>query len=132
MEESNKKTIWIVEDDEGISEITALILNENGYITNQIDNQDDLFKKLDLEKPDLILLDIFLYNANGIEIAARIKSANLTKNIPIIIMSADTQIEVKIQNTDVDDYIKKPFELKEFLAKVEKHLSNGLNLIQAA
>lgn len=131
-QKNNLKKVWIVEDDEGISEITSLILDDNGYESDAIKNVDQLFAKLEKEMPDLILLDIFLYNANGIDIAKKIKAGEKTKHIPIIIMSADTQIEMKIKDTGVDDFLKKPFELNEFISKIEKFLVKEPEMLIAA
>lgn len=123
-ETKNGKKIWIVEDDEGISEVTSLILQEKGYQASSIFSEEELFQMLEESEPDLILLDIFLYNANGADIAKKLKSNDETKNIPIVMMSADTQIVAKVQESGADDYIKKPFELSDLVRVIEKNIKD--------
>lgn len=123
----NKKEVWIVEDDEGISEVTTLILNEYGYAPQVIKTSQELFTRLKTQWPSLILLDIFLNDTNGVEVLKKIKSNFRLSSIPIVLMSADTQIEAKAKEAGADDYLKKPFELTDFLKKVEKYTQNGLN-----
>lgn len=123
-ETKNGKNIWIVEDDEGISEVTSLILQEKGYQASSIFSEEELFQMLEESEPDLILLDIFLYNANGADIAKKLKSNDETKNIPIVMMSADTQIVAKVQESGADDYIKKPFELSDLVRVIEKNIKD--------
>jgi len=123
-ETKNGKNIWIVEDDEGISEVTSLILQEKGYQASSIFSEEELFQMLEESKPDLILLDIFLYNANGADIAKKLKSKDETRNIPIVMMSADTQIVAKVQESGADDYIRKPFELSDLVRVIEKNIKD--------
>lgn len=117
-----KTHVWIIDDDPGILEVTEIVLQEEGYATTTIQNESEL--DLRLEKkivPHLILLDVLMSGTDGRDIAKKLKSLNSTKDIPIVMMSADTKIEEKVKEAGVNDYIKKPFDIEELIKKVYQY-----------
>lgn len=113
--------ILVVDDDPGILESTQLLLEFEGYEVDTASCGDSLYK-LDNNLPDLILLDIWLSGENGGDIAKVLKSKSLTKNIPIILFSANRDIEIIQQTCGADDCIAKPFQFEDLLTKLRKHL----------
>lgn len=116
------KKILVVDDDKDILEILKIILEEHKFSVETVNNVRMLQKKLtNGHQPDLIILDYLLPETNGIEIAKKLREQEKTKKIPIIIISAIMEnIDHKNQKY-IDEFLRKPFNLKEFISIVEKH-----------
>lgn len=120
-EGKNIKTILIADDDTAILDSTRLILEYEGYAVQSVDN-GDLLRELKKPLPDLILLDIWLSGTNGGEIASFLKSNPATKNVPIIMFSANRDVKLIAEKSGVEDFLVKPFEIKELLDKISRYL----------
>ena len=109
--------ILIVEDDAGISDFIIPELEHEGFSTCLAVTGREALEKFEAEKPDLILLDIMLPELNGLEVLRRIR-ANST--VPVILETARGETIDKINglNLGADDYIPKPFEIEELLARI--------------
>lgn len=109
--------ILIVEDDAGISDFVISELEHEGYTTSLAVNGRDALLKFENEKPDLILLDIMLPELNGLEVLRRIRAVS---TVPVILETARGETIDKINglNLGADDYIPKPFEIEELLARI--------------
>ena len=109
--------ILIVEDDAGISDFIIPELEHEGYTTCLAVSGREALEKFDAEKPDLILLDIMLSELNGLEVLRRIRAVS---TVPIILETARGETIDKINglNLGADDYIPKPFEIEELLARI--------------
>ncbi|MDA3839190.1 MAG: response regulator transcription factor [Candidatus Delongbacteria bacterium] len=122
----NALKILLVEDEIDISEIIKINLETQGYsIDTAISAEDAL--KMSLETYDLFIFDIMLENMTGIELAKIIKSNNNIQNTPIIFLTAKNTEENKLDGFEVgaDDYITKPFSVKEFIARVKAVLKRS-------
>lgn len=117
----NKIKILIIEDDEEISEFMSTELGFEGYETFVSHDGIEGLSQARKIAPDLILLDRMLPNMNGIDICKRIKQ---TSDIPIIILTALGESYNKVEGFDAgaNDYLVKPFNLDEFLARVKNQL----------
>ena len=115
--ETNGKKILIVEDDKGISDFVIPELEHEGFVTSLAEAGRVALEKFESEKPDLILLDIMLPELNGLEVLRRIRQ---NSNVPIILETARGETIDKITglNSGADDYIPKPFEIEELLARI--------------
>jgi len=122
MTKTSTKTIWIVDDDEGILEVIDIILQEEGYHTKIVNNGMKLTDLLLREKPNLILLDILMSGYDGREISRKIKDNPKTSEIPIIIMSANTKVEEKSVEARADAYLMKPFDINTLLEIVKNYV----------
>ncbi len=109
--------ILIVEDDKGISDFIIPELEHEGYTTCLAVTGREALEKFEREKPDLILLDIMLPELNGLEVLRRIRAVS---TIPVILETARGETIDKINglNLGADDYIPKPFEIEELLARI--------------
>ncbi len=112
------KSILIVEDDQNIAELLQLYLNNEGYTTHIASDGGqgvDLFRKL---SPDLVLLDIMLPVMDGWAVLHTIRQSS---QVPVIMLTAKGETTDKVTGLKqgADDYITKPFEMKEVLARVE-------------
>ncbi|MBU8910619.1 MAG: response regulator, partial [Desulfobacterales bacterium] len=120
MEEIEKKRILVIEDEVHIADGIRLNLSLQGYqVKIAIDGLDGLDQWRSW-KPDLIILDIMLPMIDGFSILKTIRQED--EKIPVLILSArgDTKDKVKGLRYGVDDYLSKPFDLEEFLLRVER------------
>ena len=109
--------ILIVEDDAGISDFVVPELEHEGFTTVLAVTGREALEKFESEKPDLILLDIMLPELNGLEVLRRIRAVS---TVPVILETARGETIDKINglNLGADDYIPKPFEIEELLARI--------------
>jgi DNA-binding response OmpR family regulator len=117
-----KKRILIADDDPGIQEIFTLIFERAGFTVDMKMNGEDLVKNK-FFLPDIFLIDKQLSGYDGLEICRQLKSWKQTKHIPVIMVSAAPDIAVLSKEAGADDYIEKPFEIKELLALVNRYVN---------
>lgn len=117
METENAKKILLVEDDKGISDFLICELNHEGFTTVLAETGRQALEKFESENPDLILLDVMLPEMNGLEVLRRIRKIS---KVPVILETARGETIDKINglNEGADDYIAKPFETEELLARI--------------
>ena len=118
MDETIKKyKILIVEDDKGISDFIIPELEHEGFKTVLAETGRQALELFDSENPDLVLLDVMLPELNGLEVLRRIRAKS---NVPVILETARGETIDKINglNSGADDYIPKPFEIEELLARI--------------
>lgn len=119
-----KKRILAVEDEKDILEILEFILNDSGYEIKTSLTARNIFKDVEEFHPDLILLDIMIYDKDGREICKALKMNNSTKNIPVVMVSAHPDIENTIgKEVGANDYVAKPFDIDFLLQKIENQLA---------
>ena len=119
--------LLIVEDDADLVHLLEYNLSKKGYATMAALDGLDACYLIEEEKPDLILLDIMLPGLSGLEICKIIRSHDHEEisDIPIIMLTALGSLEAKLKGIEVgaDDYIPKPFAVKEVLLKVDRLIS---------
>lgn len=115
---TKEKKIFIADDDPDILEILSLMLRTNRYNVQASTNANDIFKYQE-DLPDLILLDIWMSGLDGREICKRLKENKLTKKIPVIFVSANSNIEEITHQYKAQGYIAKPFEMKKLLKEID-------------
>ena len=122
--------IYCVEDDESIRELVVYALKNNGFEANGFENADDLYKNIQDQLPDLLILDIMLPGDDGYIILKNIRKDNNTKDIPVIMLTAKTSEYDKIKGLDMgaDDYISKPFGVMELISRVKAVLRRSIKL----
>src|ERR1700743_1449955 len=119
------KKILVIEDDKDIRDTIVYILEEENY--EVISSEDSkILKSISTIKPDLILLDNWLTDwksdANGQQLSKELKTNPATSHIPIIIISAVSNIKEIAEAGQADDYLRKPFDLNELVDTVKKYL----------
>ena len=115
-------TILVIEDDRALREGLVLNFELHGYqVDAAADGEEGMQKAFDL-RPDLIVLDIMLPGWSGLDILTELRDRN--ENVPVLILSARGSTDNKVEglNIGADDYLAKPFELSELLARVEAML----------
>lgn len=116
-----KKKILVVDDDPAILESLEIILEMEGYKVIPLLNTDKIYKEIRRHKPSLILLDVWLSGGvDGTEITRFIKAQNEWKNVPVILISALSNVEKAAKSSYADDFLAKPFEIDDVIDKVNK------------
>lgn len=115
------KHILIVDDDPGIQDAFRLILERAGYAVTVYDNGNPLFQD-DFTPPDIFILDKQLSGADGLDICRLLKQRELTQHIPVIMLSASPHIYQLAKDAGADDFLEKPFKLKELLEMIKQYV----------
>lgn len=113
--------IYIVEDDKNIREIESIALKNSGYQVMMFEFARDFMEALEKQLPDLLLLDIMLPDADGLEIVESLRQKAATKELPVIMVTAKTAEIDKVKGLDIgaDDYLTKPFGIMELISRVK-------------
>lgn len=113
--------VLIIDDEEHIVELIKYNLEASGFTTFEAYNGNDGLKTAKKEVPDLILLDLMLPGIDGLEVCKRIRNDDKLKNVPIIMLTAKSEEIDKILGLELgaDDYITKPFSVRELNARVK-------------
>ncbi len=112
----------VVEDDEGISGVMKIILEEDGYNVQLLTAGKAIQKRVINYSPNLILLDISMPGIDGREVTLLLKRNQDTKSIPIVVVSALNETEKIARDIGADDFLAKPFAMDALLAMAKKHI----------
>lgn len=110
--------VLIVDDDKNICELISLYLKKEGYLTVCANDGEEALAKFKTAQPDLIILDVMLPKIDGIRVCRDIRA---TSNVPIIMLTAKGETFDKVLGLEMgaDDYLVKPFEAKELVARIK-------------
>ena len=114
----NKQKILIVDDDENIAELISLYMTKECFETRIVYDGESALQELDSFSPDLILLDLMLPGMDGYQVCREVRQKSQT---PIIMLSAKGEVFDKVLGLELgaDDYLEKPFDTKELVARVK-------------
>ena len=127
----NKQKILIVDDDENIAELISLYLAKECFDTKIVGDGESALEMIKTYQPNIMLLDIMLPGIDGYEVLREVRKSS---NLPIIILSAKGEVFDKVLGLELgaDDYIMKPFDSKEMVARVKAVLRRFQPTIQTA
>ncbi|OAS14835.1 response regulator transcription factor [Paenibacillus oryzisoli] len=116
-----KSRILIIEDEKAIADLLAYALNKEGFHTMAVNTGSDGLREIETFNPQLLLLDWMLPDMSGLDICRKVTAA---QNLPIIMITARSDITDKIVGLEfgVDDYITKPFDMREVVARIRNIL----------
>ena len=125
------KRILLVEDEAAVREMVSFALGQDGYIIDEAEDGISAESQIANQQPDLILLDWMLPDVSGLELLRRWKRKESMQDIPIIMLTARVEERDKIDGLDsgADDYITKPFSIKELSARIRAVLRRGTGSI---
>jgi DNA-binding response OmpR family regulator len=110
--------VLVVEDDSDIASLLSEILQNEGYATAAVSNDDDLRPQLD-QRPDLILLDLRLTRGSAEQILESVRARGMA-DVPVLLLSAAGDLAERAKELGVTEYLAKPFELEELLVVVRR------------
>jgi signal transduction histidine kinase len=119
-----KPRVLIVDDDERNVTLLTVKMEKDGYEVENASNGLEALEKVPQYRPDLILMDVMMPKMDGYEALRRLKSAEETRYIPVIMLTGRSEVEDKVMGFEVgaEDYIIKPFSLREVSARVKSLL----------
>jgi DNA-binding response OmpR family regulator len=121
---SAKPRILVVDDDPSLLTLVEAMFGGEFEITHAETGEEGI-RKATVERPDLILLDLWLPDVLGVEIAERLRASAATSLIPVIMLTGDDSSEVASLRAGVDDYVTKPFDEDTLRARMENALRRG-------
>lgn len=126
--------ILVVDDDSSINELIKINLELIGYKVVQALDGIKGFALAKQELPSLVILDVMMPDVDGYTVAQRIRQNESTKNIPILMLTALSQLNDKVKGFDigVDDYLVKPFEMEELKVRVRALLKRSRQIPESA
>jgi len=113
------KTIFIVEDETGIRDALQLLLSFENYDVRSFSTVEAFNNRDQSVVPDIFILDVMLPDGLGTDLCNQLKEAPETSNIPVMIISAHAKAENVTQSCNADEFIPKPFDIDDVLAKIE-------------
>lgn len=116
--------ILVVDDNPENVELVRDILEVGGYLVLVARTGEEALTIAPEDQPDLVLLDVNMPGLNGFEVCAQLKQGDLTRNIPVIMLTALADVESRVQGLSVgaDDYLTKPFSPRELMARIDRSL----------
>jgi DNA-binding response OmpR family regulator len=121
---TTKGTILAVDDTHKSLKLLTDILTAEGYQVRPADSGELAIASVAASPPDLILLDIFMPGMNGFEVLRWLKAQEASRNIPVVFLSAATETKQRVEGLKLGavDFITKPFQTEELLARVQTHM----------
>ncbi|KLV07698.1 MULTISPECIES: phosphate regulon transcriptional regulator PhoB [Photobacterium] len=115
------RRILVVEDEAPIREMLCFVLEQKGYQAIEAEDYDTALEKICEPYPELVLLDWMLPGGSGINLIKHLKRDEVTRQIPVVMLTARGEEEDKVRGLEVgaDDYITKPFSPKELMARLK-------------
>ena len=121
------KNILIIEDNHAILDVITLILQSEAYKVTGLNKSADMMRNIDAFKPDLMILDIMLPDADGRELLSQIRTNQKTANIPVLMISAKYTAEnIKHGEYKPNGFLAKPFDIDDLLDKIEGILAGKI------
>lgn len=121
IQSSGEQIIAVVEDETDILELVSLHLKKHNFKVREFLDISSFYRYLNSELPDLVILDLMLPDADGLEVCKYLKNSENYQHIPIIILTARSDETEKILGLELgaDDYVTKPFSPRELVARVK-------------
>ena len=121
MKKNLNRKVLVCEDDRHIAEIIEIILRSRGYEVKTLAHGREIQKEVVAFLPDIILLDLWMPDIDGIKIASLLKKNTVSGSIPIIVISALSDARQISKEIDADDFLAKPFEMNDLISIVARH-----------
>ncbi len=118
------KKILIADDDTAIVDALLLLFNDKGFEVEST-VRGDRVQQMVQNQPDLLLLDVKMPDKDGRQICRALKQEKDTKNIPVIMISANKDTEKSAKDAGANDFLEKPFEIQDLMDKVEYHINSS-------
>jgi len=114
--------LLIVDDSTELLEVMKNILERNGYTVKTLIRADDIYREISEFQPDLLILDIYLAGEDGREICKELRKNIETKHLRVLVFSASPKTLEDYKSYYADDFMEKPFDLKNLVEKIKSVL----------
>lgn len=114
--------VLIVDDDNDLLEMVTLVLRTNGMEVFSLSDHTDFFTTLSNYRPDLIVLDIYLGDADGRELCRQLKNTEEFSDIPVVLYSAGHISSSSIEDCQANDFLQKPFDISVLLKRIRQQV----------
>lgn len=115
--------VLVVDDDADLLEMVDMALSKQGFTTSTLNNGKYFFNTVESFRPDIILLDIFLGDADGRKLCHQLKEVATSQSIPVILYSAGHISGSSIEHSHANAFVSKPFDIKQLVEKIKVLLS---------
>lgn len=122
---SKKTKILVVDDDSGIGEMLQTLLEFYGFEVKVTEQPDETERLITEEKVDLVMLDMLISGVHGTDVCARLRKNPDTAGTPVLMMSALHDAGRKCKEAGANDFIAKPFEMDELIARINTILQQN-------
>ncbi len=123
------KKLLIIDDDEDISAMLFLLLRSKNFEVEVVTKSENIFNRIKMYQPDIILLDVFLTGYDGRVICKQLKFHPDFKHIPVIMVSGDDEVLQTAELYGANDFIQKPFDAEVLLSKINNLVKVKDNLV---
>ena len=123
------KKLLIIDDDEDISAMLFLLLRSKNFEVEVVTKSENIFNRIKMYQPDIILLDVFLTGYDGRVICKQLKFHPDFKHIPVIMVSGDDEVLQTAEQYGANDFIQKPFDAEVLLSKINNLVTVKGNLV---
>src|SRR5215468_4054175 len=115
------KKIVVAEDDDAIAHLVAAALGDSGFLCLRAHDGDEAIRLARREAPDLLILDVMMPHTDGLEVAKRLKAGVIASRIPILMLTSLSAVDDRVKGLEAgaNDYLAKPFDLRELAARVK-------------
>ena len=120
------KKVLVIDDDPDILEAVQLVLTSGGYNSEATTKGQETYQHVLDYQPDLIILDVLLSGNDGRVICKKLKSDEITKRIPVIMISAHPTAKESTKECGADSFIAKPFSVAGLLGEVDRYIGSNL------
>lgn len=121
----SEKVVLVIDDDQDFQTILKMTLNSQGFFVRSLFDGEIMPTVNEQPFPDVILLDVDLPFANGVEVGKQLKANELTKDIPVIMVSANPYVDELSREVGASDYVQKPFALQTLIQKVQSTVTRN-------
>lgn len=119
----NMKKVLVADDNPDILWVVEFLLKKNGFEVITTLDGNDVIPTVREKSPDLVLLDVFLSGVDGRDLCNSIKTSEKTKDIPVIMFSAHTNLSDVMEVCKADDFVAKPFDSHFLIDKINQHIA---------
>lgn len=118
----NSKEIMVCDDDQGILDVLQMLLESEGFTVFTEINSTNLIKQIQIDEPDLILLDLWMPLLSGDQVLKAIRNTQAVQDIPVIVLSASVDGDDIAADAGANDFVAKPFDLDDIVSKINSLL----------
>ena len=121
------KKLLVVEDEDAVAHLIEAWLGDAGYLCLRARDGEEALATIRKESPDLIILDVLMPKLDGLEVVRRIKADPVLSGVPVLMLTALHSIDDRVRGLDAgaDDYLSKPFDMRELLARCQSLLRHN-------